>query len=134
MTKKKNTKNYKWVDEELKYIKESEGKDPSTDLQARTKRFVKQYEKQGWSDMDTWNLDSRFAEWIVPRLRRFIELHNGYPGGLTEKKWKEMLDEMLEGFEFMASEDWYGSCEIKKQEKAAKALKLFGEWAPHLWW
>lgn len=131
-------KNYKWIDKQLEYINESMGekltnKKPTKKLQARTKRFTKQYEKQGWCDMDTWNLDARFAEWIVPRLRRFIELHNGYPGDLTEQKWKDILAEMLEGFEFMASEDWYG-CDKKKHDKALKALKLFGEWAPHLWW
>jgi len=40
---------------------------------------------------------------------------------------------MLVGFEFMASDDWYGY-DKKKHAQAQKALKLFGEWAPHLWW
>lgn len=138
MSKKKN---YKWVDKELKFINDLTKdatplrKKPSKKILARTKRYVKQYEKQGWSDMDTWNMDVRFAEWIVPRLRRFIELHNGFPGGdMTEKQWDKTLKEMLEGFEFMTTDDWYGSDEVEKQEKAARALKLFGEWAPHLWW
>ncbi len=133
MTKNKP---YKWIEKELKFINDITGKQKKN--LARAKRFTKQYEKQGWSDMDTWNLDFRFAEWIVPRLRRFIELNNGFPGGnddgMTEKKWLATLKEMLEGFEFMASDDYYGSCDKKKHAKADKALELFGRWARHLWW
>jgi hypothetical protein len=134
MAKKKN---YAWIDKELKFISESAGEKPTKKFQARTKRFTKQYEKQGWSDMDTWSIDARFAEWIVPRLRRFMELNNGYPGGstgMTEKKWDKTLKEMLEGFEVIIREDYYDSSACKDQAKALRALKLFGEWAPHLWW
>jgi len=133
MTKNKS---YKWIEPQLKYINESVGPKPTKKLLARAKRFTKQYEKQGWCDMETWNLDFRFAEWIVPRLRRFIELNNGFPGhsGMTEKKWDATLKEMLEGFEFMASDDYYGCSDKKKHAKADKALELFGKWARHLWW
>lgn len=134
MSKKKN---YPWIEKELKFIADSAGKDPAKKFQARTKRFTKQYEKQGWCDMETWNIDARFAEWIIPRLRRFIALNNGYPGGstgMTEKKWAGTLHDMLEGFECMTCDDYYNNKDTKTYVKAMKALKLFGEWAPHLWW
>jgi hypothetical protein len=127
-------KNYKWVEEDLKYIRDTEGKDP-----ARTKRFIKQYEARGWCDIETWSLDHSFAVWMVPRLQRFIELTNGYPGdveGMTNAKWHRILKEMLEGFKFMLTDDWYAPTKrtAKKHAKALKALKLFGEWARYLWW
>jgi len=131
MTKKK----YKWIEKELAIINEKPYK-PTKKLEARRKRHVKQYEQQGWCDRDTWCLDQKFAQWIAPRLKRFIEVNNGFPHGMTEKTWNDTLNQMLEGFEFMASDDYYSWDEKHKkyQEKATLAMKLFGEWGQHLWW
>jgi hypothetical protein len=127
---------YPWIKKELNAIRESTGKNPTKKQQARTKRHIKQFEKQGWSDRDTWNLDVEFIYFIVPRLERFIEVTNGYPGGrsgMTEQKWNKTLNQMLEGFKICRDDGWIGMCP-NQSKKVADAYRLFGEWAQHLWW
>jgi len=86
---------------------------------------------RGYSDKDTWNLDYTLAEWFVPRLKLFRKLHTGYPCDITEEKWNTILDEMIEGFESVAQQQWGDEATSKKQQRAFELLK---EWHFHLWW
>lgn len=48
---------------------------------------------------ETWSLDITFAKYIVPRLKKFKELNNGYPGMDevdTPGKWDEAKGNRLE--------------------------------------
>ena len=75
----------------------------------RYARHLKQLKTNGFSDAETWGLDSVIAEFILPRLIRFRELHIDFPGGwedVTFEKWNSMLDEMIFAFEHMVSDDW----------------------------
>jgi hypothetical protein len=86
---------------------------------------------RGWDDSDTWNLDYTLATMILPRLKRFKELNNGYPHGLTPEKWDEMLDQMIYGMEQIIEND----NETKPIDKRAlEGLELFGKYFRHLWW
>ena len=100
----------------------------------RKVRYWWQRRTRGFSDDVTWSLDAEIAKFIAPRLKRFKELNNGFPGQLTSEKWDEILDEMIWAFEFHASEEssWNQDSELYK--RAQKGLKLFGYWFPHLWW
>ena len=125
---------YKWVKKDLDFINEM---NKSKSNNKRKKRHLKQYEKQGWCDADTWSLDQRFAQWLLPRLKRFKELTIGIPMDLTEKQWMSILQEMIDGFEFMASDDYYQWGEPKwdkKHEKINKAMDLFTKHIRNLWW
>lgn len=123
---------YKWTEKQLKEIKELRG------TKKRRTRLTKQYERQGWSDMETWNLDQRFAIWLLPRLIRFYELTNGYPVRYKSMaQWKKELRKMIKAIEWMASEDYYvwgGKKQDKKNTELNEALKFFGENCRDLWW
>lgn len=128
-------KNYKWMDEDLKFVRKMGGySKKSPQLKDRTKRFVKQYKERGWCDADCWCLDQKFAQWMAPRLKVFIEQSKCYPHGHTPESWTALLKEMLVGFEFVASDEYYSSYDKKLHRAARKSFVLFGKWAQAIWW
>lgn len=59
---------------------------------------------------ETWSLDVNLAKYILPRLKKFKELNNGYPGMDevdTPEKWDEALDKMIQAFEYVIDWDEY---------------------------
>lgn len=59
---------------------------------------------------ETWSLDVNLAKYIIPRLKKFKELNNGYPGigeMDTPEKWDEALDKMIQAFEYVIDLDEY---------------------------
>ena len=59
---------------------------------------------------ETWSLDVTLAKYIIPRLKKFKELENGYPGRGemdTPEKWDEALDKMIQAFEYVIDLDEY---------------------------
>ena len=88
---------------------------------------------RGWDDSDTWSLDIPIARFVLPRLRRFKELNNGYPPLLTEKTWDETIDKMIVAMELVVKND---EDVLTKHdwEVMAEGLRLFGENMAHLWW
>lgn len=59
---------------------------------------------------ETWCLDISLAKYIIPRLKKFKKLNNGYPGRGemdTPEKWDEALDKMIQAFEYVINLDEY---------------------------
>ena len=53
---------------------------------------------------DTWTLDTTIAEFVLPRLKLFKKVNNGYPGideMDTPEKWDEALDKMIIAFQYV---------------------------------
>lgn len=101
----------------------------------RSIRFFFQRIFRGWTDEDTWSLDMTISSFIVPRLKRFKEKTNGYPGNFTEKTWNEALDKMIFAFErcskrFEKEQEW----DQELLDKVNEGLKLFSENFHELWW
>ena len=42
-------------------------------------RFFWQRLTRGFDDSETWDMDSTFYKWFLPRLKRYKELSIGYP-------------------------------------------------------
>lgn len=113
---------------------------------------------------ETWNLDITFAKYIIPRLKKFKNLNNGYPGREemdTPEKWDEALDKMIQAFEYVVNEfDWwtnnskycldteskyddkyvakinksYFDEEKRRQVVINEGLQLFAKYYIDLWW
>lgn len=95
---------------------------------------------------ETWNLDITFAKYIIPRLKKFKNLNNGYPGREemdTPEKWDEALDKMIQAFEYVVNEfDWwvdnpkYDCFDEEKRIQAVinEGLQLFAKYYMDLWW
>lgn len=99
----------------------------------RDVRHTYQRLTRGFSDAETWSLDYSLGRAILPRLKRFKEVTPGTPDGLSEVEWHQILDKMIEAFEFASSETrWNASNEeyLKHQE----GIDLFAKHFFGLWW
>jgi hypothetical protein len=108
----------------------------------RQDKYKKQRISRGFDDSETWSLDETIASFILPRIKRYKDINNiAYPAtdGMTFEKWNEILDQIIETFEFIknGSGDKWGKNqqEIKKQmDKVNNGLHLFAEWFNSLGW
>lgn len=109
--------------------------------------FLFKYQKltRGFSDDELWNLDHTIVQFILPRLKQFKKVNNGYPPygtdlkntskkiKMTQANWDAILDAMIEAFTILVDEDY---CFLNEaQEKIVdKGLKYFGLYFRNLWY
>lgn len=118
-------------------------------ISKRSVKFWYQRRTRGWDDSETWSLDHTLAQIILPRLKRLKELKCGYPSHLSEKpieeydkydygaekKWDEIIDEMIAAFEIVADEDrWYAVPSDEDLKIYKKGMKKFCKYYTDLWW
>ena len=107
------------------------------DVPERLDHFKKQREDNGFDDTETWHLDKTLSLFLIPRLERFIQVNNGFPGGETEESFNEKLNFILKSFkEYYYNENDEVSLELEKERlsNAKKAAALLGEIWFDLWW
>ena len=107
------------------------------DVPERLDHFKKQRDENGFDDTETWHLDKTLALFLIPRLERFIQVNNGYPGGETEESFNEKLNFVLKSFkEYYNGENDEVSLELEKERliNANKAVAILGEIWFDLWW
>ena len=100
-------------------------------------RYKKQREEQGFDDTETWHLDRTFAQFMIPRIKRFIQVNNGFPNGETYESYIEKLKFVVKSFEEYYSDDNIEtSLEIEKErlENAKQALDILLKLWFCLWW
>ena len=101
----------------------------------RSIRFFFQRLFRKFDDSETWSLEHELAKHILPRLKRFKELNNGYPNGFTPESWDIMLDEMIYAFDFRACETAFQlDATEKEHERVQRGLSAFGRHFTKLWW
>jgi hypothetical protein len=99
--------------------------------------YKKQRDERGFDDTETWHLDKTLTLFLIPRLERFIQVNNGFPGGETEESFNEKLNFILKSFkEYYYNENDETSLELEKERlsNAKKAAALLGEIWFDLWW
>ena len=103
----------------------------------KIEHYKKQREEQGFDDTETWHLDKTFALFIVPRLKRFLEVNNGFPSGETEESYNEKINYIIKSFEDYYHNEYEHSSlddEKVKLENAKSAVKFLHDLWFHLWW
>lgn len=86
---------------------------------------------RGHNDRQVWNFCGQMADLNAKLLTQLRDNGCGYPGDLTEKKWKKILTQMIEGFEAF---DEYKYTDDKKAEKKYKlGMELYAKYFPNLW-
>ena len=104
-------------------------KEPVTKDKYRQQRF-----ENGFDDTETWHLDSTMALFIIPRLKRFIEINNGIPVGETEQSYNEKLKFIIQAFEnYYAEDKYFNSVDIEERKKLTDDVKLAVEYLSKLW-
>lgn len=96
----------------------------------------REYEEQrrvrGFDDTETWSLDITIAKFILPRLKVFKDVTEGYPACFgSEEAWQETLDDMIYWLERYVDEDNFLASEDERETRGRKA---FAEYFSSLWW
>jgi hypothetical protein len=90
---------------------------------------------RGWDDSDTWSLDYTIAKFALPRLIRFKELNNGYPGDFaTPEAWDEAIDKMIYSLQACIKHNEGNDIDIADWPRVKEGLELFGKHFMALWW
>lgn len=92
---------------------------------------------RGYSDRNVWAMCDDIAKLNIKLLTELRDNGHGYPGGLTEKKWKKILTKMIEGFEAHLSIIELSGFDTKLHKKATKqfeeGMALYTQWYLSLW-
>lgn len=103
----------------------------------RPLRFWWQRRTRGFDDSELWSLDYTLAVWIVPRLKRFKKVMNGYPADTTWVKWQLEIERMIAAFVLIQQHN-DGVVDLDSDDKARAeldaGLALFAKRLRHLWW
>jgi len=106
----------------------------------RYSEHAKKLKEYGFSDTETWGLNSVIAEFILPRLKRFKEVNNGYPYGTSIEQWNAIIDKMIFAF------DWELNCNDVKFDSLSQdeiennwvrydeGINCFAKYFRQLWW
>ena len=97
--------------------------------QYRQQRF-----ERGFDDTETWHMDRTMALFIIPRLKRFIEVNNGIPNGETEESYDEKIRFIISAFEnYYVSDKYFNSVDIEERKKLTDDVRLAVEYLSKLW-
>mgnify|MGYP000140352156 CR=1 FL=1 len=110
------------------------GKDPTTLEMYKQQRF-----ENGFDDTETWHIDRTMALFIIPRLKRFIEVNNGIPTGETVESYNEKLNFIISAFEnYYTTNKYYESTDIEERKQLTddvrKAVDYLSKLWFELWW
>ena len=108
-----------------------------SDEPEKLEKYKKQRDERGFDDTETWHLDKTVALFLLPRLKRYIQVNNGFPGGMTEELYNEILNYIVKSFEeYYQDENVEVSLELEKERlsNAKKAVAILGEIWFDLWW
>ena len=103
----------------------------------KLEKYKKQREQNGFDDTETWHLDKTVALFLLPRLKRYIQVNNGFPNGETEESFNEKLNFIVKSFEeYYQDENVEVSLELEKERlnNAKKAISILSELWFDLWW
>jgi len=97
--------------------------------QYRQQRF-----ERGFDDTETWHMDRTMALFIIPRLKRFIEVNNGIPNDETEESYDEKIRFIISAFEnYYVSDKYFNSVDIEERKKLTDDVRLAVDYLSKLW-
>ena len=110
----------------------------SKDLATR-EMYKHQRFEQGFDDTETWHMDRTIALFIIPRLKKFIEVNNSIPNGETIESYNEKLRFIISAFEnYYATNKYYESVDDNQRKELTddvrKAVDFLSKLWFELWW
>jgi hypothetical protein len=103
------------------------------DLETR-EMYKQQRFENGFDDTETWHMDRTIALFIIPRLKKFIEINNGIPIGETIESYNEKLRFIISAFEnYYATNKYYESVDDNERKQLTEDVKLAVEYLSKLW-
>jgi len=100
----------------------------------KKEHYRQQRFERGFDDTETWHMDRTMALFIIPRLKRFIEVNNGIPNGETEESYDEKIRFIISAFEnYYVSDKYFNSVDIEERKKLTDDVRLAVEYLSKLW-
>jgi hypothetical protein len=115
----------------------------SDEVYAKDKEKLDVHQRQrferGFDDTETWHMDRTMALFIIPRLKRFMEVNNGIPNGETQESYDEKIRYVISAFEnYYVSDKYFNSVDIEERKKLTddvkQALVYLNKLWFELWW
>ena len=104
-------------------------KDITTREMYKQQRF-----ENGFDDTETWHMDRTIALFIIPRLKKFIEINNGIPIGESVESYNEKLRFIINAFEnYYATNKYYESVDDNERKQLTEDVRLAVEYLFKLW-
>ena len=98
----------------------------------REKKFIKQRLKRGFDDSETWSLRDTIANFIIPRLERYLKVAPKMIEISDEEK--KDINQFLTAMKLIARENGALILTKKEQKQLKKGLKKFHKIFLGLWW
>jgi hypothetical protein len=96
--------------------------------------FSKQRKKRGFDDSETWSLTDTICKFILPRLKRFKNLHNYRISSIGTVEWNNILDKMILSFSLIERDNGLRNYNDEELKQIDEGLNLFREWFMELYW
>ena len=106
----------------------------------REEEYSKQRIERGFDDSETWALDHTIASFLLPRLKRFKEIANGFPSFFgSMEEWYEVIDKIISSLEKVVNHDDntedFTADELKAyDEEIQEGIDLIAKHFFHFWW
>ena len=101
---------------------------------ATLEMYTQQRFENGFDDTETWHIDRTLALFIIPRLKRFIEVNNGIPTGETVESYNEKLNFIISAFEnYYSTNKYYESTDIEERKQLTDDVRKAVDHLSHLW-
>lgn len=101
---------------------------------ATREMYKQQRFENGFDDTETWHMDRTIALFIIPRLKKFIQVNNGIPNGETIETYNEKLNFIISAFEnYYATNKYYESVDDNERKQLTDDVKLAVEYLSKLW-
>lgn len=98
-------------------------------LMKRGLRFVWQKIRYGFSEAELWSLYQETSEFLLPRLKEFVQYDMPKPYGLTAEEWKEILQNIIFYHECMVGDKY----SYEDQSRFELGKQQFSEYYGALW-
>ena len=101
---------------------------------AKLEMYKQQRFENGFDDTETWHIDRTMALFIIPRLKRFVEVNNGIPTGETVESYDGKLRFIITAFEnYYATNKYYESTDIEERKKLSDDVRTAVDHLSKLW-
>lgn len=101
----------------------------------RLKKFVQERKEFGFDESELWSLRSSIANFTLPRLKKFAEIHISTPANMSAEEWQNKLNSMILALEYCVTQLYDHSNPPSEQMmcKIDQGFKDFGEYFLDLW-
>ena len=78
----------------------------------RERRYIRQLQRRGWSNMDVWGLNTHLANYMLPMFKLLFTNPSGYPCNLkSRKQWQAIGKKIIWSLERHAKDDFFDLAE-----------------------